>query len=142
MAIDPQLERVVSYLVTAERQVAERMRSDCRRPWVNYATVQRAGKFDFSAQHQIFKRDGSNNDYISKRNNPDTEAKELQTAKLSGDYLAALERDYKARCRSRIRTLVHAEVTIPDSNGTNDGVIRKNTIDWFGRILTEEEDDS
>lgn len=138
MAIDPQMEKVISYIVETEKDIAQKQRGNGQRPWLDFHTVKRVGKFDFPGVHEIFQRNRSNDDYVSKRSKADTKAKDLQTAKLSGDYLAALERDHRMRLRSRIRTFVHAQVTMPDANGTADGVIRKNTIDWLGRILAEE----
>lgn len=138
MAIDPQLEKVVQYLITTENTISTKLRANSDRPWVDFETVKRAGKFDFSALHQIFDRQASNNEYVSKRQNDKTQAKDLQTAKLSGDYLAALERDHRARTRSRIRTFVHGGVVATASNGNAQGPLRRNTLDWLGRILTED----
>lgn len=138
MAIDPQLEKVVQYMVKTENTISEKLRANSDRPWMDFEPVQRAGKFDFSAIHQIFTRQVSNNEYVSKRQNDKTLAKDIQTAKLSADYLAALERDHRARTRSRVRTFVHAGVVSTASNGNAQGPLRRNTLDWLGRILAED----
>ncbi len=141
MAIDPQLEKVIGNVTDTEKQISEKMKGKCDRPWLDFHVIQKVGKFDYAGVHQLFTRAKSNDEYVTKRKQKNTRVKDLQTAKLSGDYLAALERDHRMRTRSRVRTFVHAEVTATDANGSNDGIIRKNTIDWLGRILTEDGDE-
>lgn len=138
MAIDPQLEKVVQYMVKTENTISEKLRANGDRPWLDFEPVKSAGKFDFDAIHQIFSRKASNNEYVTKRQDDKSLAKDLQTAKLSADYLAGLERDHRARTRSRVRTFVHAGVVATASNGNAQGPLRRNTLDWLGRILTED----
>ncbi len=138
MAIDQQLEKVINYMVTTEKTISEKLRANSDRPWLDFEPVQKAGKFDFSKIHQIFTRQASNNEYVSKRQDDQALAKDIQTAKLSGDYLAALERDHRLRTRSRVRTFVHAGVVSASANGDAQGPLRRNTLDWLGRVLTED----
>ena len=137
MGADPQLSKIVDYLVATEAQVALGTFGTAQRPWVNFSTIQKAGKFNFKAVDQIFSRTASNTSYTTDRQSKDTLSKDLQTAKLSGDYLAGCCRDYKMRTRSRIRMLVHGGNRAA-ANGLGEGPLMKNTIGWLGRIESED----
>lgn len=138
MAADPQLTAVVNYLVDAEAKVALGTFGAAQRPWVNFSTIVSAGKFDFAGIDKIFTRAASNNSYTTARQSKDTLSKDLQTAKLSADYLAGCCRDYKMRTRSRIRMLVHGGNRAA-ANGLGNGPLLKNTVQWLGRIASEDQ---
>jgi len=137
MAIDPQMQKVVDYMVTTENSVAEKSRQNGDRPWMNFDKVAKAGKFEFEQVHKIFDRSASNDEYGRLRSQKQSESKDLQTAKLSSDFLAGCERDYRMRTRSRVRMLVHCAVTSAASFGNNEGGLRRNTVDWLGRVLAD-----
>lgn len=137
MAADPQLTKVVNYLVSTEAKVALGTFGTAQRPWVNFSDVVKAGKFDLAAIDQIFTRNASNASYTTDRQSKDTLSKDLQTAKLSADYLAGCCRDYKMRTRSRIRMLVHGG-NRASANGLGEGPLLKNTIGWLGRLVSED----
>jgi hypothetical protein len=67
-----------------------------------------------------------------------TKIKDLQTSKLSSDYLAAMERDVRARRRSRVRSFVHSEITLPAANGEETGALTRNTMGWLTNIMSTE----
>jgi hypothetical protein len=137
MAIDKQMETVVQDMVSTEKAIAEACEKSGDRPWLNFENVQVVGKFDFSGVHDLFTRDQSNDDYARFRTQPDTKSKDIQTCKLSADFLASCERDYRMRTRSRVRMLVHGAVVSPQAMGDSEGPLRRNTLDWLGRILAE-----
>lgn len=137
MAIDAQMQKVVKDIMKMQAKVAQECRAQHKRPWLNFADVNEAGQFDFVAVHKIFTRKASNDEYVSLHADPKAKAKDLQTAKLSHDFLAQCERDYRARTRSRVRTMVHAAVMSTESTSKPEGSLQRNTLDWMGRILTE-----
>ncbi len=137
MAMDPQLETVIGYLVGFQERSANGAFGAEQRPWMDFKEVREAGKFDFAAVHEIFTRARSNDDYANVRSNPQGLGRELQTAKLSADYLAGFERDYRMLRRSRIRMIVHAGNRAA-GNGNAGGPLQRNTIDWLGRINAED----
>lgn len=137
MPVDPQLEKVVGYLVATEEKIADGTFAKGRRPWLDFEPVKKAGKFDLAAQHEIFDRSASNDAYANARTQPDAKLKQAQTAKLSIDLLAGMERDHKMRIRSRVRMLVHGGVRATH-HGDDAGPIRRNMIDWQSRILSEQ----
>ena len=107
MAIDPQAEKVVGSMVeTEDKDQNFVLEGSGRRKWLDFADVEEAGKFEFDKVHQIFSRDKSNDDYAQQRADQNAKGKNLQTAKLSGDFLAGCERDFRmmrqswgSRCR-------------------------------------------
>ncbi len=135
--IDPQLTKVLNYLQGAQILIASGTFGATGRPWLNFSEIQVVGKFDYAGLHQIFNRNASNDEYGSLRAAPESKAKNLQTAKLSGDYLAGLERDYRMRQRTRIRCIVHAG-NRSAANGSGQGPLRRNSTGWMSRILAEE----
>lgn len=138
MAIDPNFQKIVKNLMQQQDKVGTASVGDQKRPWLNFEDLLEAGKFEFEKVHKIFTRESSTSNYTQLRANPEAKGKELHTAKLSHDFLAQCERDYRMRTRSRVRTLVHAGATLPKSNGSKAGALQRNAIDWLGRILTEE----
>jgi hypothetical protein len=137
MAIDSQMETVVEDMISTQKAIAEACAANGDRPWFNFENVTVVGKFDFEGIHELFKRDNSNDDYARFRGQPDTKSKDIQTCKLSADFLAGCERDYRMRTRSRVRMLVHGTVVSPQAMGESEGPLRRNTLDWLGRILAE-----
>ena len=142
--IDPQLEQsVVPYMIQTEKSISEKMKAGGDRPWLDFAEYEGltpAGKFEFDKLHENFNRRAATDDYASKRKVRDTQVKDIQTSKLSIDFLAGCERDWRMRTRSRVRLFVHAEVAGPAGMGENTGPLRKNTVDWMANIMVEEPD--
>lgn len=134
MAIDPQFQKVVGYLVSAEAKIATGTFGSAQRPWLNFDEVQAAGKFDYAAVHKIFDRSSANDDYVKGASDASTPGVNMQTAKLSADFLAGLERDYRMRTRSRVRMLIHGGNRAA-ANGLTYGPLSKNT-EWLSRKMT------
>lgn len=139
MPNDPNLEKVVSYVVTAENDLATLNVKDGSRLWLNFSQgLPIAGQFDFETMHQIFSREFSNNEYLKGRAAKSFKAKDVALAKLSIEILAGFERDYRLRTRSRVRSIAHG-LASAQSNGQTDGAVRRNLIDWLSRISAEQE---
>ena len=137
MPLDQQFSTVVGYLMTAEGQIADGTFGTAQRPWLNFAGVKVAGQFDFASLDGIFSRDALNNQYGAARAVKTTTAGTLQSMKLAADYLSGLQRDYSMRTRSRVRMLVHAG-NRANANGMPVGPLRRNSIDWLTRIVSEQ----
>ena len=139
--IDPQLEQsVVPYMIQTEKSISTKMKAGGDRPWLDFAGhegLTPAGKFEFGVLHENFNRRAATDNYASKDK---AQVKDVQTSKLSIDFLAGCERDWRMRTRSRVRMFVHAEVTSPASFGDAAGPLRRNTIDWMSNIAVEEPD--
>jgi hypothetical protein len=139
--IDPQLEeKLVPYLQAAEKKIAEASTTGGSRVWIDFSEngLTPAGQFDFATIHENFNRQKATDDYESKRVQRDTLVKDIQTSKLSIDFLAGCERDWRARTRSRVRMFVHSSVSAAMAMSQNNGPLRRNTVDWLGRIMLEE----
>jgi len=137
MAIDPQMEKLVDYLVSKSEKISKGTFGSEGRPWLNFDDLDEVEQFDFEALHELFSRNSSNDEYGSLRIENEAEAKDLQTAKLSADFLAGFERDVRMRRRSRVRMFIHGGSRAA-ANGQSVGPLRVNTIDWLTRILSEE----
>jgi hypothetical protein len=137
MAIDPRLELVVKYLISTQDKIGDGTFGTGQRPWLNFDTIGKVGQFDFAGVAALFTRNDSNDAYVSGRSEKKTRSMDLQSAKISADYLAGVQRDYLMRTRSRIRTVVHGG-NRAKANGLPAGPIQRNTIDWLGRILAEQ----
>ena len=138
MAMDSQFQPIIEYLMEAMKKVAEASRANGDRPWVNFGPVAKVGKFEFERLHdELFTRSDSNDNYAQLKTDSEAKMKDVQTAKLSADFLAGCERDYRMRTRSRVRMLVHAEVVSAGAYGADTGPLRRNTLDWLGRIDAE-----
>jgi hypothetical protein len=135
--MDANLTAVISYIEGAELKISDGIFNKGRRPWLDFADLDKVGKFDLPNLHKLFNRDQANKDVLDARDQPDTEAKEIQTAKLSIDILAGLERDHRMRTRSRIRMFVHGGLRA-SFYGDTAGPLQRNTVDWLGRIMTEQ----
>jgi len=134
MAIDPQFEKVVGYMVSAQAKIATGTFGSSQRPWLNFDDVQEAGKFDSAALHDIFDRSVANDDYVKGAASASTPGINMQTAKLSADFLAGLERDHRMRTRSRVRMMIHGG-NRASANGLTFGPLSRNT-DWLSRKMT------
>lgn len=137
MAIDPQFEKVVNYLIDVSKKIADGSTTSWSRPWINFQSITAIGKFDFAGLHELFTRKASNDSYGVKRSSADALAKDIQSSKLSGDYLAGWERDYRMRTRSRVRMFAHV-ASLMSTNGTDSGPLVRNSRDWLNRIMTED----
>lgn len=137
MAIDAQMQKIVKNMESVSQKISTASQKNGDRPWMNFTDVEKAGKFEFDKVHKLFDRTQSNTDYARLKTQKGAESKELQTSKLSGDFLAGCERDYRMRTRSRVRMFVHASVVLPEANTSPDGPLEQNTIGWLGRVLSE-----
>ena len=136
MGMDDNLTKVIDCVKSTETKISAGIFNTGRRPWLDFADLDAIGKFDFPNLHGLFNRDQANQDVLDARDQPDTEAKEIQTAKLSIDILAGLERDHRMRTRSRIRMFVHGGLRA-SIQGDAAGPLQRNTVDWLGRIMGE-----
>jgi hypothetical protein len=134
--IDPQMEKLVDYLVEREAKIAAAVTEGGERPWVDFKDIVEAGKFEYDKIHEIFNRNRSNDEYAVLRQDGKASNKDLATAKLSGDWLGSRELCQRARTRSRVRNIVHG-MNRHAADGTDEGSLRRNTIQWLGRILGE-----
>lgn len=139
MAIDPNLETIVSAMQSNAGESADGMCKAGQKLWFDFRgeTGDKVGKFEYEKLHKLFNRDNANEQYIQGRNKIGTIARNIQTAKMSGDFLAGLERDFRMRHRSRIRMFIHAG-TRYDSNSKPIGPLRRNTTEWFNSLNGEE----
>ena len=139
--IEPQLEeKVIPYLQAAEKKIAEASTADGNRVWIDFSEkgLTPAGQFDFETIHENFNRREATDYYESQRVLLSSVVKDIQTSKLSIDFLAGCERDWRARTRSRVRMFVHSSVSAAMAMSKNNGPLRRNTVDWLGRIELEE----
>ena len=102
------------------------------RQWLNYKAAGGGGKFDFPTLVTVFSRIGVNTDYVGYAA-VSSMAKDIQVTKLGGDVLAGLERDYRLRTRSRIRSIIHTAVRAK-VNGLPAGPLTLSTIGFLSRI--------
>lgn len=133
MAIDSQLEKIVEDLKDKMADVSPGIGGTELRPWLNYADVQEVAKFDFDGYVELFNRRQSNDDYATARQSDSAVAKDIAVPKLSADILAGFQRDHMMRTRSRIRMFAHVAARAK-FNGTGEGPLRRNTIDFLNRI--------
>lgn len=103
------------------------------RQWVRLAPARTP-----SALHTALDRAEVDQEYNRLRASPEALAKDLHAVKLAGDTLAAYERDWSLRTRSRVRTLAHAAARVKAA-GTGGGPLRQSTLGYFGRIAAESE---
>ena len=137
MAIDPQFEKIVKYLTDASKKVADGSTKDWTRPWINFQSITAVEKFDFEGVHKLFTRQAANDAYGAKRSDKNALAKDIQSSKLTGDYLAGWERDYRMRTRSRVRMIAHTASRMA-ANGDNKGPLVRNSTGWIGNIMAED----
>lgn len=137
MAISEQLNTVVKYLVTVEGQIATGTFGTTQRPWMNFSAITPVGQFDLAGLAKLFDRSAINDQYTSARNQASATSGNFQSSKLSADYLAGCQRDYTMRTRSRVRMLIHSGNRAA-ANGMDIGPLRRNSIDWITRIISEQ----
>jgi hypothetical protein len=141
MAEDTNFKPVVENLIEAEKEIAEGVTQSGQRPWMDLQDIAAIGNDDANGLNGILTRNDANNKYATLVADADTQVKDIQTLKLSADFLAGLERDMGLRKRSRIRLFVHA-ANRTRSNGTDSGPLRRNTLDWMSRIMEEDKDEA
>ena len=139
MGIDAGFETFMSSLTNYRNDVSTALQGDQKRPWMNFQWKNKAGQFEWDNLHKLFDRQSLNDSYQVLKAAQDTKAKDVITIKLEADYLGACERDYKMRIRSRIRSFIHSGVAAAYSEGSNDGPIRRQAMDWLTRIQTEDQ---
>lgn len=135
MTMDPNFTTVIQSAQTQCEKIAEGMFVQGDRPWMDFSDLQVVGKFDFEAVHALFNRDKANEEYVKIRQDTSDKAKayDVQTAKLSVEYLATLERDFRMRHRSRIRNFVHAGVRM-QAKGNDAGPLRVQALEWMSGL--------
>ena len=136
MGIDPNFEMIVRQTQQQLENVGKGIRADGQRPWLDFKDLMVIGKFEYEKFHDLFDRSKGNEEYVQLRGQKDAQIKELQTAKISVDFLAGMERDFRMRHRSRIRSCIHAG-NRASALGQDNGPLRKNTIDWLGSLTKE-----
>ena len=137
LRFDPNLETVVAYLQAREGEIAEAFQATRGRPWMDLQELGSTGKNEAELK-TIYNRDIANEDYVTERQNPDATSAEIVLSKLSGDYLAGLERDTRMRRRSRIRMLAHSAARA-EGMENDAGPLRRNTVDYLSRIYMKPE---
>lgn len=138
MGIDPTLQAVMDEIRQVRDDGWSGTMGENLRPWLNFAGVVEAGKFDFQGVFNIFDRKKLDDDYMKARNEPGAKSKDVWIAKLSSDLLAGFQRDYLLRTRSRIRYFAHAAAR-GKSDGMENGPIATNTTSLIARIDTAQE---
>jgi hypothetical protein len=138
VAVDPNFEIIVRQAQQQLETVGKGIRSeDEQRRWFDFREVGTpVGKFEYEKLHTLFDRSKGNEEYIKMRKDKDAKVGEAQTAKISVDFLAAMERDFRLRHRSRIRLFVHASCR-HTSHSQDNGPLRVNTIGWLASFSKE-----
>jgi hypothetical protein len=124
-------------MTKAEAAIASKGAKGGDRPWMDFQDVAVAGKFDLKALHSLFSRQTSNRAYTQLRENPAAISKDIQTAKLSADFLAGTERDYRMRQRSRVRMFVHG-LARAAVHGNAAGPLTTHSVGWLSRAITDD----
>ena len=136
MTLDPNMEKIVDKMQEQCETAGNGMFGDADRKWFDFRDLTKVGKFEFEKIHTLFSRDKSNEEYLKLRKNAQAKMGDLQTAKISAEYLSALERDFRMRHRSRIRNFVHAGIRMY-AKGQDAGPLRKQALDWLPPIQKE-----
>ena len=136
MTCDPNMEKVIGAMQTQSDKVSQGLFVDSNRQWFDFRDVKEAGKFEFDKVHEIFDRSTANSEYLKLRQSAGALAGDMQTAKLSVEYLSVLERDYRMRNRSRVRNFVHAGVRMW-AKGLDVGPIRAQGFNWLPAMQKE-----
>lgn len=138
MPVDPNFEKIVRATQTFAEKAGAGTRNDGQqRPWMNYKAQGGAGKFDFEAVHKVFDRKAGNDFYVKARSEGTAKGKDIHLPKISVDFLAGMERDFRMRTRSRVRMFIHTAARV-SANGQDNGPLRRNTVDWTTAIFKEE----
>jgi hypothetical protein len=136
MPADPTLDKIIGSLVAAETAISAGILKG-NRPWVDFQEISPVDKFDYSGLHSLFSRESLETAYAKLVSSPDATSKEVQTAKLSVDVLAGIERDWRMRQRSRVRLLVHA-CARAKVYGNKAGPLMQHSVGWMSRILVDD----
>lgn len=132
MAISKQFEKVVKDLMAFRGKVGL-MVENFDRPWMDFAALGMEGNFDFESLQDVFDITDAENDYAKSRQDGGL-TKNMQTAKLSADWVAQFGRDFRYRKRSRIRRFVHAALRAQGDKEAN-GPLCLHSQGWMQRLL-------
>jgi hypothetical protein len=133
MSIDPKLQAVLTEVQTTLGETWKGTLGEALRPWMNFAGIAPAGKFDFSSLFALFDRKKLNDDYLKARQQEAPVSKDIWVPKMSADLLAGFQRDYAMRSRSRIRFLAHSAVR-QKMNSQGNGPFVANTITLLAKL--------
>jgi len=131
------LEKVVYTMKLTSTAISKGSVALSGRPWLTFNAIKEGGKFDLSAIREIFSRTELDTAYAEAVGNVEAKEKTVHALKLSADFLAGMERDYRMRQRSRIRMFTHA-AAITKTNGLDTGPLIRNTNHWLQRINSED----
>ena len=140
--LDETFESLIEYLVAHEKEVSDSIPNTEPRPWMNFSgndLKTKAEEKTEEALHDVFDRESVNQAYVSARSNNEAKANEVAVPKLSGDFMASMERDKRAQWRSRIRSVAHA-LGRRAGNGDDSGPLRRHTVDFVSRIFLKAEE--
>jgi len=138
MPVDKDFEKLIETARLAQASIGQATADGGQRRWFDLKELTVVGQFDLAALGELFSRQSVNDIYGSKLTEDGAQTKEFQTAKLTNDYLAGLERDQAARMRSRVATIMHG-ASRARANGATAGPLRRNTIDFLTRIQNEDD---
>jgi len=141
--IDPNLEPIVVEIRLTEEANGEALRSAGGRTWLDWTGVEgfsgdkAVGRFDYERLHELFDRSAANKDYLVQRADINAQTMNVQTSKLSVDFLAACERDWRMRTRSRVRMFAHAAAR-HRAHGLPAGPLTVHSVGWLSVQLKEQ----
>jgi hypothetical protein len=138
MSIDQQVQDIVKDIRTSRDKSWKGAVGEELRKWLNFADVEKVGKFDFEGLFALFDRKKINDDYAKARATEDCRTKDTMIPKLSADLLSGFQRDHLLRTRSRVRYMMHAASRIK-ADGMEEGPLMVNTITLLTRIDTAQE---
>lgn len=141
MAVPEQLTKVIQYLQTFRKQVSDAaLTPDGSRPWMDFKDVQEAGQFDFPSLQKIFDVAKADDDYANARAT-EGRTRDVQTAKIGANLLMGLNRDFRQRTRSPIRSFIHAAARALGDEDPK-GALRLHSLGWLERLAgaTDEDD--
>jgi hypothetical protein len=147
--INEYFQKLIEYLVEHEKKVGEAAETQSAgkpRPWMDFSQDPLSVKAEKKAEnedglHPVFSREdsGLNQEYIDARSNDKSKTNEVAVSKLSGDFMAAMERDKRMQWRGRIRMVAHAAARRA-GNGLDKGPLRRHTLDYLSRIFLKAEE--
>ena len=139
MAADNHLvQKVLPSMQQAQKTAADSLFNEGVRTWLNFSDIAKVGKFDFAQLHtQLFPREEVNAQCARLRADSAATVKDYATARISGDYLGAMERDFRMRQRSRIRLFVHAG-NRARSNSREIGPLLDNSTGWLKELFGDQ----
>lgn len=135
-------EQLIDGLVATEHASAEAIAEQLApRPWMNFTVAEIEEPPEQKTElelKKLFDREEANEDYAIARSDAESPSSVVAVSKLSGDFMAACERDKRMQWRSRIRMIAHATAR-KYGNGNDAGPLRKNTTDYLQRIFMKAE---